>query len=77
MCALKLTIPQTRKGLQGLRTLWKDHSAEQPFDMSRKLPGCDVPAAEFAYAFVLGIHREKPRSVAHRRTKTKKRAPPP
>lgn len=54
---MSLTVPETRKALQGLRSDWKQHSTASPVDLSVSVESQQQRVGEFAFLFVLGRHR--------------------
>ena len=60
---MPLTVPETRKALQGMRTDWKQHTPHNPFDMSASVEPQQQRIGEFAFLFVLGRHRAADKSA--------------
>ena len=51
------SVPDTRRALSAIRSMWADHSESCPLDISRLVPPHGATASSFAFAFVLRRHR--------------------
>lgn len=60
---MSLTVPETRKALQGLRVDWKQHTTNDPIDLSVGVESQGQRVGEFAFLFVLGRHRATVKSA--------------
>jgi hypothetical protein len=52
-----MSVPMTRRALQFMRKLWKDHSVDKPIDLTVGIPHTGRSLEQFAMQFTLGVHR--------------------
>ena len=51
------SVPDTRRALSAIRSMWAEHSDDTPIDISRVVTPHGATASSFAFAFVLRRHR--------------------
>jgi hypothetical protein len=74
---MSLTVPETRKALQGLRSDWKQHGTVSPIDLSVSVDTQQQRVGEFAFLFVLGRHRATARSAPARSENVREKSSDP